>query len=155
MKKTWQNYEEVATYLLGQFADEFGLGKVEGKQSISGARSGTRWEIDAKGLKKDGKGFVIIECRRYTTSKQSQGKMGALAYSIIDTGAAGGIIVSPLGVQEGAAMVALAENIQVVHLNENSTSSEYVLQFLNRIMIGVEDRIVLSDKAEAIIIKKS
>lgn len=155
MNKTWQNYEEVATYLLDRFANEFGLCKVEGKQIIPGVRSGTRWEIDAKGLKMDGEGYIIVECRRYTTSKQSQEKMGALAYRIIDTGASGGIIVSPLGVQEGAAMITAAENIQVVHLNENSTTTEYVLQFLNKVMIGVEERIRLGDKAEAIVIKKS
>jgi hypothetical protein len=156
MDKTWQNYEEVATYLLDQFAHEFGLGRVEGKQTIAGARSGTQWEIDAKGLKQDGEGFVIIECRRYTKSKQSQEKIGALAYRILDTGASGGIIVSPLGVQEGAAMIATAENIQVVHLDENSTTTEYVLQFLNKVMIGVEDKgILLSDEVEAIVVKKA
>lgn len=34
-------YEEVATDLLNQFAKEFGLDCVEGKQSISGYRSET------------------------------------------------------------------------------------------------------------------
>jgi hypothetical protein len=155
MDKSWQNYEEVATYLLNQFASTFGLGSVEGKQIIAGTRSGTRWEIDAKGIKEDERGFVIIECRRYTKAKQSQEKLAALAYRIIDTGASGGIIVSPLGVQEGAAMIAGAENVKVVHLNENSTTSEYILQFLNKIMIGVKDTISLTDEVEVVVVKKS
>jgi hypothetical protein len=72
MADKWQSYEEVATYLLNQCAQEFGLSKVEGKQTIPGLRSDTEWEIDAKGVKEGNEGFVIIECRRYTTSRQSQ-----------------------------------------------------------------------------------
>jgi hypothetical protein len=33
----WQTYEEVAAWLLNQFASEFGLDRVEGKQDVSGA----------------------------------------------------------------------------------------------------------------------
>src|ERR1700719_717557 len=65
----WNTYEELATFLLGQFVNEFGLERVEGKQHIGGVRSGTVWEIDAKGICEDGTGFVIVEYRRYTTSK--------------------------------------------------------------------------------------
>ena len=66
--KKWESYEEVAQYLLNQFAENFGLGTVEGKQIIPG-QSGTNWEIDAKGLITEGEGFLIVECRRYTTSR--------------------------------------------------------------------------------------
>jgi hypothetical protein len=95
--KLWLSYEEVAAYLLDRFAKEFGLSSVKGKQKVPGLRSGTPWEIDAKGITEDGKGFFIVECRRYTSSKQNQGNAGKLAYSMIDSGAAGGIVVSPLG----------------------------------------------------------
>ena len=155
MNTSWQNYEEVAKFLLNQFAIEFGLDKVEGKQLIPGNRSGTQWEIDAKGFKQNNEGFIIVECRRYTKSKQNQEKLASLAYRIIDTRAVGGIIVSPLGVQEGAALVAKTENIQVVHLNENCTKREFVLRFLNLIMIGVESRIGISAIVGADLIKKS
>lgn len=98
--KAWRTYEEVAAYLLNRFAKEFGLKFVEGKQKVEGRRSGTSWTIDAKAVAGDA-GFFIVECRRYTTSKQNQEKSGGLAYRIIDTGASGGIIVSPFGLQEG------------------------------------------------------
>jgi hypothetical protein len=75
MKTTWKSYEEVAAYLLAQNAAEFGLKRVEGKQSIPGYRSGTSWEIDAKGIREGNEGFVIIECRSYTNSKQNQQKL--------------------------------------------------------------------------------
>ena len=135
----WRTYEEVATYLLSQFAREFGLERVEGKQDILGQRSGAVWEIDAKGFRRGDSGFIVVECRRRTTSKQKQEHLAALAYRIIDSGADGGIVVSPLGLQEGGQRVASAENIISVRLTKDSTRHEYVLQFLNRIMVGLQD----------------
>src|SRR4051794_28061593 len=78
----WRTYEEVARFLLDQYAKEFGLQRVEGKQKVRGERSGTYWEIDAKGIREGDDGIILVECRRYTTSKQSQEKTGALAYRI-------------------------------------------------------------------------
>jgi hypothetical protein len=80
---------------------------------------------------------VIIECRRYTKDRQSQEQVGGLAYRILDAGASGGILVSPLGLQKGGRLVAAAEGIQEVLMDENSTRTDYVLQFLNRIFAGV------------------
>lgn len=146
MADKWQSYEEVATYLLNQCAQEFGLSKVEGKQTISGLRSNTEWEIDAKGVNEGNEGFVIIECRRYTTSRLNQESIAALAYRILDTGAQGGIIVSPLGLQEGAEKVARAEKIVNVQLSPDSTPHEFAMQFLNKIFLGFEERIPLHDE---------
>ena len=142
----WESYQQVAAYLLDQFASEFGLSRVEGKQEIKGQRSGTTWEIDAKGVKQGNTGFVIVECRRYTTTRQNQEKVAGLAYRILDTGAAGGIIVSPLGLQEGAEKVAAAENIVHVKLNEHCNCDEYILSFLNRVMIKVQDAVGVMDE---------
>jgi hypothetical protein len=152
MNQKWKTYEEVATYLLNKFADEFKLEKVEGKQITEGKRSGTSWEIDAKGVRKGNEGFILVECRRYTKSKQNQENVGALAYRILDTGAEGGIIVSPLGIQEGGAKIAESENILTVILDENSTPTNFGMQFLNKLMIGISTRIKLRDfvKAELI-----
>jgi hypothetical protein len=132
----WRTYEEVARYLLDQFAKEFGLDRVEGKQKVVGNRSGTEWEIDAKGVRDSDGSFMLIECRRYTTSKQSQEKVGALAYRIIDTGAFGAIIVSPLGLQKGASKIAAAENVFEVLLDENSTPEHFVTHFLGKFRAG-------------------
>jgi hypothetical protein len=63
--------------------------------------------------------------------------MGELAYRIIDTGAKGGIIVSPLGLQEGADKIAAAENVVNVILNENCNRYEFMMRFLNKVMIGL------------------
>jgi hypothetical protein len=156
MTKPWETYEEGATYLLNQFAQEFGLDRVEGKQNIVGRESGTTWEIDAKGVRQGNIGFVIVECRRYTTSKQNQDKIGSLAYKIIDTGAGSGIIVSLLGLQEGAERIAAARNIISVRLNEDCHRHEYVLGFLNKMMIGVHDTISvsLSEKVQVEVVRE-
>jgi hypothetical protein len=154
MKTHWKSYEEVAAYLLEQNAHEFGLNRVEGEQKIPGRRSGTIYNIEAKGIREGKEGFVIIECRRYTTSKQNQGKLGELAYRIIDTGAVGGIIVSPLGIQEGAAKIAANENILNVQLDANCTPTEFTMKFLKKLMIGIRDGFVLGDSPSIEVFRK-
>lgn len=140
--RTWETYEEVAAYLLNQLAEKFGIERVEGKQSIKGQKSGTDWEIDAKGVGTRNDVFLIIECRRYTSSRQSQEKIGALAYRIHDTGATGGIIISPLGLQEGAEKIARAEKIHNVILTPDSTTINYILKFLNEVHVGIGEKAV-------------
>lgn len=103
---------------------------------MAGRRSGTRWSIDAKGVLTGSEGFVVVECRRQTTSRAEQEDLGGLAYRILDAGASGGIIVSPLGIQEGAKRVAAAEGIIEVTLDENSTTTDYIMRFLGRTLAG-------------------
>jgi hypothetical protein len=79
-KKAWKDYEEVAVYLLDQVGDRLGLDfeRVEGKQHIYSSRSGAGWEIDGKAVTVGDEGFVIIECRRHTTSKIKQEQAAGL-----------------------------------------------------------------------------
>jgi hypothetical protein len=144
-EKKWETYEQVAQYLLGKFCDIFGLERVEGMQSLRGDRSGTNWVIDAKGIRQGGVGFLIVECRRYTTSKLSQEDVGGIAYRIMDTGADGGIIVSPFDLQEGAQKVANAENVKHVILDPDSTTEEYIMRFLGDIFAGLHDTLTATD----------
>lgn len=152
----WRNYEEVAQYILGQMAAHFGLGRVEGKQLVAGV-SGASWEIDAKGMRENDQGFVIIECRRHTTQGLPQEQIAALAFRIQDTGAVEGIIVSPLPLQSGARKVAASQRIQEVQLSPDSTTTDYVLRFLQRTFIGVSfgDKLDLGDSADATVIRAS
>jgi hypothetical protein len=144
VEKKWKSYEDVAAYLLNVFADDFGLGKVEGKQLVPGA-SGTKWEIDAKGYSESGDAFMIIECKRYTTSQVNQEILAGLAFRISDTGASGGIVVTPFGFQEGAKKVAAHTGIQMVTLNQDCTRTDYVLRFLNKICFGLSDTVHFED----------
>jgi hypothetical protein len=131
----WKRYESAAAIILNELAAHFGLNRVEGKQSIHGLRSGTEWEIDAKGWSEGTETFVIIECRRYPTSKVKQEQLGAIAYRISDTGAVGGIIVSPLGLQEGAERIAKAENITSVKLSADATPEQFAVEFLGNAIV--------------------
>ncbi len=137
MTTNWKTYEDVARHLIDQAKEHFGLERVEGKQKIRGLRSGTHWEIDAKGIREGDQGIIIIECRRYPTSSIKQEDLGGLAYRIIDSGAVGGIIVSPLIIQKGAQKIAEAENVVQVLLDENSTPTDFTMQFFNKLMVGV------------------
>jgi hypothetical protein len=142
-EKQWKTYEEVSAYLLNQFAEHFGLGRFEGKQLVAG-ESGTEWEIDAKGYAADGSHFIVVECKRHTKTGISQAITAALAWSIQDAGASGGILVSPIGLQEGAKKVAAKSGIVEVVLDQNSTTTDYVLKFLNRVCLGFSENVNLN-----------
>ena len=149
MTEKWRTYEAVAAYILGLIKSDLGLAAVEGKQKLVGHQSGTEWEVDAKGVSIEGEGFVIIECKRTPTAKQSQETLGALAYRIQDTGAVGGIVVSPEGLQVGAQKVASAENIVHVEIDANSTPENFCARFLNNLFVGMTFSVQLGCRFEA------
>ncbi len=150
--KAWDTYEQVAQYLLNQFAEVFQLGSVEGKQVVAG-ESGTEWAIDAKGVKEGEDGFVIVECKRHTKSRVDQEIIAGLAYRIKDAGAKGGIIVTPMQLQKGAEIVAAHEGIKHVCLDKKSTNSDYIFQFLNQIFVGVTDNVTIKDSVHIQVIR--
>ena len=105
----WRTYEAIARHLLNELRAHLGL-SVQHKHSVTG-QSGTTWEIDAKGIRKGDEGFVIIECRCYPNDRVTQEEVAGLAYRIWDSGAAGGLVVSPHDLQAGAKLVAAHEGI--------------------------------------------
>ena len=147
----WRDYEEVAAHLLNQFSEHFNLTRVEGKQTLPGKLTDTSWTIDAKGVLEGGDAFVIVECRRHTTSKQDQEQLAGLAYRIRDTGAEGAIVVSPLGFQSGAEKVAKAERIVHVELHPDSTAEEFSMRFLNQLFVGMHERCSVSEECMAVL----
>ncbi|WP_199445493.1 restriction endonuclease [Acidisphaera rubrifaciens] len=141
--KAWTNYEEVARYVLQQLGKRFGLADVEGKQKVSGRQSGTKWEIDAKGVRDGDASFVIVECRRYG-KRLNQEALAAVAYRILDTGATGGITVSPHPLQRGAAKVARASQIEHVQLRSDSTRELWVAEIKKVIHVGITEVVGLT-----------
>ncbi len=138
--KAWVNYEEVARHVLQQLGKKFGLADVEGKQKVAGRQSGTDWEIDAKGVRDGDATIVLVECRRHR-NRLTQEALAAVAYRIIDTGAAGGIIVSLLPLQKGAAKVAEASKIEHVQLRPESARELWVAEIGTVIHVGITDTI--------------
>ena len=146
--RPWERYEALAAHLLNRFAAQFGLDRIERKQKIRGKKS--TWEIDAKGMRDSDGAVILVECRR-NTRKLDQEALAAIAYRIQDVGAQGGIVVSPLKLQSGAKRIANAESIVEVQLDQNSTSLDFAMRFLGKLMTGasVQDGVVPGDKIDA------
>ena len=153
MTKVWENYEKIGTFLLNEMAEEFGLKKVENKQKLVGKISGTKWEIDAKGITENENEFIVIEYRRNTTKRISQKDVAGLAYTIKDLGSKGGILVSPLGFQVGAKKVAKSSKIIEVKMDENSTTFDYILEFLNKMKVGCHGELNFKSSLKAKLIR--
>ena len=113
---------------------------MEGKQKVAGRRSGTTWEIDAKGIRDGDGATILVECRRYKKAL-TQEAIAAVAYRIEDTGAEGAITVSPLPLQKGAAKVAAANRIEHVRLRPESTRAQWIAQIGAVVHIGITDTI--------------
>jgi len=133
----WQRYERATRDILQRLRGEFGLSEVEGKQVVHG-ESGAAWEIDAKGIVEGSNAFVVIECRRYTTSKLKQEGVAALAWRVQDVGASAALLVSPLGLQEGAAKVAASSSVYEVRLPAHATLEQFVLSFLGNLYASLQ-----------------
>lgn len=135
-RRSWETYEQVACFLLNRIAGELGLSSVERKQRVRGTRSTATWEIDAKGVSEGGVGFFLVEARRWEKRRLTQEHVASIALRVHDTRAGGGIVVSPLGLQCGARKVAAAYGVTSVQLNANATTTEFMLRFLNRVMLS-------------------
>jgi len=57
--------------------------------------------------------------------------------SIWDSGAAGGLVVSPLDLQAGAKLVAAYEGIIEIQMAPVSTTTDYMVKFLDHILPDV------------------
>jgi hypothetical protein len=110
------------------------LDRVEGPQSLPG--ESTDHDVDGKAVCEGGEGFLIVECKRHS-NRVKKGTLCDLAYRIRDTGAAGGIIVTPLDLQAGAKLVANHNDVVHVKLDPYSTTESYFASFLERVFIGL------------------
>jgi|GEM_PF-2125870 len=139
--KTWRNYEELARHVLLRFADILEITEVEAKQRLDG-ESGTQWEIDAKGVLADGSGFLVIECKERASARLGQHTVGELVTVIQEVDAQGGVIVTSVGLQSGAKLLAAHHAFHEVFLPRESTFDSFLAKCGNRVLIKV-----LSDKA--------
>lgn len=131
--------------IVARFRDELGLARVEDKQHLPG-ESGTNWEIEIVAYRKGDEKLVVFECRRYPNSRIAQEEVGGFAYRVRDLGASKGYIVTPVGLQSGGDLVAQHEKIDVIKLSPDATTDDYVMQFLNKIFVGIADTITVTDE---------
>ena len=129
MNPDWLVYENAAKAAIEHLREKFGLTRVEGKQLLNG-KTGVAWEVDAKAWCDGSDRFLVVEARRRTTSRLKQGDVAAIAFSIEDVGASGGIVVSPLPLQEGAKTLAASKNIEHLRLSSESTPELYLAEYM-------------------------
>src|SRR5262245_34344967 len=127
----WKTYEEVTKAILIDLQTELGLWEVSEGRSYPG-QAGTTWNIDVSARREGSDDLVIFECRRQPTTRIKQEEMAAFAYRVRDIGAAAGIVVTPLGLQQGAELIAQAERIETILLNPDASVENYVAQLSNR-----------------------
>jgi hypothetical protein len=153
MSAPWECYEKVTRQILDNLRLELGFASVEGKGDKP-ATSETDWEADATCYRLDDGEMVLIECKHWS-SRVDQATMGSFAFSIIDTGAAGGLMVTPVGYQEGAVKVANARKIGMATLNANATDRAYVLRIANQLFAGVVSEIHVDSVVTAVVVRNS
>jgi hypothetical protein len=131
MSKAWSIYEKAAAKAIQALQHELGLSCVEGKQTLIG-KAGTPWEIDAKAWQEGTDNFLVVEARRYTTSRLKQEEVAAIAFRIQDLGAVGGIVVSPLPMQKGAQLIANSAHIEHILLSASSSPELYLAEYMGK-----------------------
>ncbi|MBD2129460.1 restriction endonuclease [Microcoleus sp. ZQ-A2] len=137
-----QEYENLTRKILNddRLRPYLDLARVETyTRSFPGKKTGADWKADAFGYDLDG-GLVLIECKHYKKGKLKQNQVGGFAYTIQDTGAKRGIIVTTLGLQSGAIKVAKAENITLIRLDYNSTDKDFTVHLVNRAVIQITEQ---------------
>ena len=64
-------------------------------------------------------------------------------------------MVSPLGLQEGAAKIAKAENIVNVQLGADSTRKDHILKFLNQVFVCQSDTVRVTERVSVVKINEA
>ena len=87
--------------------------------------------------------IILIECKQRIKTALSQETLAGFAYRIRDTNANQGIIVTTIGLQEGAKRIVNASKIAAIKLDYNSTSEDYIAQIANKIFVKKTEKIGL------------
>ena len=53
--------------------------------------------------------------------------------------------MTPIGVQQGGEKIAKYGGIEIIHLDADPTTTDYVLKFLDKALLGVSDEIRITD----------
>ncbi|GAX38799.1 restriction endonuclease [Nodularia sp. NIES-3585] len=138
-QKKWKIYEEVTKQLLQDIKYFVGISHVESKQKIQG-QSGTKWEVDVIAYDNNTGKTILVECKNWKNTV-SQETLGGFAYRIKDTDSEGGIIVTTIGLQEGASKIAQHEKITEIKLTIEITDydDDYIAKLSNQIFIKLTD----------------
>ena len=146
---SWEKYEEYTRTILNDRVVQKYLEKhynlldikIQPKKKFPGV-SGGEWEVDAYGY--DNNELILIECKHYkNNSKVNQSITAAFAYIIKDIKAKCGIIITTVGLQPGAKIIADYENIQLIQIHQNSTDKNFLVSFpkYNQSLLNITDKV--------------
>jgi len=125
-----------------QTADVLGLDleRIEGKQKLVG-KSGMTWEVEGKGGAGRWRGD---RCHRVPPIHDLQNQARSNGCARVSNrrrwAPQAEIMVTPIGVQQGGEAIARHEGIQIVQLDASSTTTDYVLKYLNKVLLGATDQ---------------
>lgn len=138
-KKEWERYEDVARQVIDDIKSHLGLSLVNEDKIEFKKKDGGKCEIDISAYDmSDGK-LVLVESRKKNKSL-NQEEVHGFAYRIQQTGAKRGIIVTTIGLQQGAQIAADGAKITLIRLNEGSTKEEYVAKITQQIFLKITDK---------------
>jgi len=124
-KPQWEQYEKLARQVLRDAKSTLKLSRVEPKQKMPGD-SGTDWEIDLVAYDRGSEKLVLVECKMRSEDTLNQETVGGFAYRIQDARAKRGILVTTIGLQEGAKKIADHEEIATVLIDGDDDPENYV-----------------------------
>lgn len=138
-KQEWETYEDVARQLIDDIKIYLGLSLVNEDKREFKKNDGGKCEIDISAYDlSDGK-LVLVECRK-KKKRLSNEEIDGFAYRIQQTNAKRGIIVTPLGLQQGARIAADGAKISLIRLDENSNKENYIARITQQIFLKVTDQ---------------
>jgi len=121
----WETYEQVAHGFAELNKAYFRLHSVIRNPKLTGKQTGTTWSVDLAGHRQEDDGLVLVECKWRDNARVKQIEMAGLVYVMWDTGARGGIYVTTVGFQRGAARIAEAHGIRMVNLKSGDSEDTY------------------------------
>ena len=137
-KKEWERYEDVARQLIDDIKFHLGLSLVNEDKRKFKKNDGGECEVDVSAYDMSDEKLVLVECRKKKESL-SQEEVHGFAYRIQQTNAKRGIIVTTIGLQQGARIAADGAKITLIRLDGNSTKEEYIAKITQQIFVKVTD----------------
>ncbi|MEH2402937.1 restriction endonuclease [Nostoc sp.] len=137
-KKEWETYEDVARQLIDDIKFHLGLSLVNEDKRKFKKNDGGECEVDVSAYDMSDEKLVLVECRK-KKEPLSQEEVHGFAYRIQQTNAKRGIIVTTIGLQQGARIAADGAKIALIRLDGNSAKQEYIAKITQQIFVKVTD----------------
>jgi hypothetical protein len=144
---TGKPYEDITRKIISENREFFGLNRVEPGPTSVPAIHGGKYKIEVLAYRKGDERLILFECRD-REDRLDQEETGGFAYRIQVTGAAKGYLVTPVGLQSGARIVADYEKIGQITIPRGATAGNYLARFLDQILLKSTENLGLGDSVQ-------